>query len=87
MTTGEGQEWGLEHSVSWYCGARRREDGIAVLGVPDLPGGPVVKHPPVSAGDMGSISGPGRSHRLQGKETRGPQLLSPRAATTGAQGH
>ena len=37
-----------------------------MLGVAELPGGPVVKHPPASAGDMDSISGPGRSHRLQG---------------------
>ena len=30
-----------------------------------LPGGPVVKNPPTNAGDMGSISGQGRSHMLQ----------------------
>ena len=30
-----------------------------------LPGGPVVKNPPANAGDMGSISGQGRSHILQ----------------------
>ena len=29
-----------------------------------FPGGPVVKNPPVSAGDMGSIPDPGRSHML-----------------------
>ena len=28
----------------------------------DFPGGPVVKNPSASAGDMGSIPGPGRSH-------------------------
>ena len=28
----------------------------------DFPGGIVVKNPPANAGDMGSISGPGRSH-------------------------
>ena len=28
----------------------------------DFPGGAVVKNPPVNAGDMGSIPGPGRSH-------------------------
>ena len=27
-----------------------------------LPGGAVVKNPPASAGDTGSIPGPGRSH-------------------------
>ena len=28
----------------------------------DFPGGAVVKNPPASAGDTGSIPGPGRSH-------------------------
>ena len=28
----------------------------------DFPGGAVVKNPPASAGDTGSIAGPGRSH-------------------------
>ena len=28
----------------------------------DFPGGTVVKNPPANAGDMGSSSGPGRSH-------------------------
>ena len=32
----------------------------------DFPGGPVVKNLPASAGDMGSIPGPGRFHMLQG---------------------
>ena len=31
----------------------------------DFPGGAVVKNPPASAGDMGSIPGLGRSHMLQ----------------------
>ena len=31
----------------------------------DFPGGPVVTNLPVNTGDMGSISGPGRSHTLQ----------------------
>ena len=30
-----------------------------------FPGGPVVKNLPASAGDMGSIPAPGRSHMLQ----------------------
>ena len=29
-----------------------------------FPGGTVVKNPPASAGDMGLIPGPGRSHML-----------------------
>ena len=32
----------------------------------DFPGGSVVKNLPANAGDMGSISGPGRSHTLWG---------------------
>ena len=32
------------------------------MGKRDFPGGPVVKNPPASAGDMSSIPGPGRSH-------------------------
>ena len=28
----------------------------------DFPGGTLVKNPPVNAGNMGSIPGPGRSH-------------------------
>ena len=31
-----------------------------------FPGGPVVEKPPASAGDMGLIPGPGRSHMLWG---------------------
>ena len=33
--------------------------------------GPVVKNPPASAGGMGSIPGPGRSHMLQAAEPVG----------------
>ena len=29
-----------------------------------FPGGSVVKNPPANTGDVGSISGPGRSHML-----------------------
>ena len=38
--------------------------------------GSVVKNPPVNAGDMGSIPGPGRPHMLRGNSARVPQLLS-----------
>ena len=31
----------------------------------DFPGGPVVRNPPASAGDMGSVPAPGRSHMLR----------------------
>ena len=32
----------------------------------DFPDGPIVRNPPASAGDVGSLSGPGRFHRLRG---------------------
>ena len=41
-----------------------------------FPGGPVVKNPSASAGAMGSSPNLGRSHMLQGNETRAAQLLS-----------
>ena len=41
-----------------------------------FPGGSVVKNPPASAGDMGSILDPGRSHMLQSNQAGVPQLLS-----------
>ena len=36
----------------------------------------MVKKPPASGGDTGSIPGPGRFHTPWGKEARVPQLLS-----------
>ena len=52
----------------------------------DFSGGPGVKNPPASAGDMSSIPGPGRSHMLWSNLAHVPQLLSPcstiREATT-----
>ena len=45
--------------------------------VRDFPGGTVVKNPPASAGDTGSIPGPRRSHMPQSSEARAPQLLKP----------
>ena len=36
----------------------------------DFPAGPVVKNPPANAGDMGSTSGPGRSHMSQGNKAQ-----------------
>ena len=35
----------------------------------------MAKNPPVNAGDTGTIPGPGRSHKLQGKEVYMLQLL------------
>lgn len=51
-------------------------------GPEDLPGGPVVKNPPSSAGDTSSISDPGTQIPravLRGNQTRKPQPLSPSA--------
>ena len=40
-----------------------------------FPGGSVVKNPPASAEDMGSIPGQRRYHMLQSNRTHAPQLL------------
>ena len=50
----------------------------------DFPHSPVVKNLPASAGDAGSIPGPGRSHLHQGNLTHELQPLSPRAPITEA---
>ena len=42
-----------------------------------FPGDPVVKNPPCSAGDAGSIPGQWRLDMLLGNKTCAPQLLSP----------
>ena len=61
--------------------------------IPSFPGGSLVKNPPASVGDMGSISGPGRSHMSQAYDpqllslccgAQKLQLLSPQATTTKA---
>ena len=44
---------------------------------PDFPGGAAGKNLPASAGDMGSIPGPGRSHTPQHNQMGASQLLSP----------
>ena len=44
-----------------------------------FPGGAVVERPPVSAGDTGSIPGPGGSHMRRSNWAHAPQLLSPRS--------
>ena len=49
----------------------------------DFPGGgPVVKNPPGTAGDTGSIPSLGLFHMPQGNEALMPKLLSLRTATT-----
>ena len=45
--------------------------------VPDFPGGVADKNLLASAGDMGSIPGPGRSRTPQHNQTSASQLLSP----------
>ena len=47
--------------------------------VQDFPGGLVVKNLPASAGDTGSIPGPGRFHMPWDNGANGPQLLNPRS--------
>jgi len=41
----------------------------------EFPGGPVVKNPPASTGDIGLIPGLGRFHMLRRKEACAPQQL------------
>ena len=41
-----------------------------------FPGGLVVKNLPATARDMGSIPGPGKSHKPQNNKAGAPQLLS-----------
>ena len=60
----------------------RVKNGVGV----GFPGGPVVKHPPASAGDMGLIPAAGRSHMLKGNEAHAPQLLNPCAWSLGSAG-
>ena len=45
----------------------------------DVPGGTVVKNRPASAGDMGLIPGPERSHMPWSNKACAPQLLSLRS--------
>ena len=60
--------WLIPH---WRCFESSQRE------VRDFAGGPVVKNPPATAGDMGSISGLGRFHLLQSNKDRGPQLPKP----------
>ena len=46
----------------------------------DFAGGPEVKNLPVSAEDLGSIPGPGRSHLSWGNSASAPELRSRQAA-------
>ena len=56
-----------------------RVQSLEVFQWRDFPGGTVIKNPPASAGDTGSIPGPGRSHMPRSNEARAPQLLSLRS--------
>ena len=58
--------------------------GIDKSNLQGFPGGAVVKNPPGSAGDTGSIPDPGRSHMPRSNYACEPQLLSPHATTTEA---
>ena len=50
-----------------------------------FPGGPVVKSPPASAEDTGSVPSLGRPHTLQGIGARAPQLGRPRCSSRSLQ--
>ena len=50
--------------VSWLVRGRAM---IKIQALGDFPGGAVDKTPPTNAGDVGSISGPGRFHLLWSK--------------------
>ena len=60
--------WLIPH---WRCFESSQRE------VRDFAGGPEVKNPPAAAGDMGSISGPGRFHVPRGNEAHALQVLSP----------
>ena len=47
----------------------------------ELPAGPVVRNPPISKGDVGLITGLGRSRKLRGNSAYRSQLLSLGSAT------
>ena len=61
--------WALSGWKIRYC------SGFWLISQTDFPDGPVVKNPPASTGDTGSVPGPGRSHTPQGNEAS--QLLNP----------
>ena len=67
---------------------RKEEVGEQVKGQShsDFPGGPMVKNPPVNAGDTGPTPGLGRVHMPQSDETHGhlePALCSKRSQQSG----
>ena len=68
-------------NIKWYSQSEQQRDSsnnvTEKLELPNFPGGPVVKNRPASAGDMGSIPGPGRSHMPQNNQARVPHLLKP----------
>ena len=50
----------------------------------DFPGSTVDENPPVNAGDMGSIPGPGRSH---GRDSAGTDHVADQVQITGLSMH
>ena len=50
----------------WFPNPKSKEKQKMKTEIKDVLGGPVVKNLPASAGDTGSIPGPGRSHMLRG---------------------
>ena len=51
--------------IAWNMVVMRATRISQTEDTPDFPGGPLVKNLPVNAGNMASISGPGRAQMLQ----------------------
>ena len=66
------QQWVPNEAAYHY-----HRENFKEIELPDFSGGPVVKNLPANAGDMGSISSPGRSHMLRGSWVHMPQPLKP----------
>ena len=77
----------LSLTLLWkgFCFAKTLQGTKGFSGVSQcLLEGPCNKPFSASAGDTGSILGPGRSHMARGKPAHGPHWLSPYAVTTEA---
>ena len=77
----------MEHVIIGMChqwGILRKVRGNHQEALEGFPGGSAVKNSPASAGDMGSIPGPGRFHMSGSDLAHEPQLLSSRAPATEA---
>ena len=62
----DGVPWRLASPLPLRVSKRKLQWLPVKNAMKDVLGGPVVKHPPANAGDMGSILGLGRFHMLLG---------------------